>query len=372
MRGAARFVLAGALVSSGCGHSGVVNSALVDMDRVRAAPATQQAAALAPQQFAHADEKRALANQEARSGDPTAASIYAARALAAYEDALVLARLARATKETDDAKAALARDEARAEKLATERADVELEADDLEKKLQVAREALAPPPSGPANPAREAARRVAARSLATEARLLCGAARLLSPSLEGLEGAEKEIDAIDAQLDKPKRGAVAPIDGAARARAVCLGLLSRARRSSDVSAEDPDALLSELSASGAWDPTRDERGVVVTLRDVFTGNALTAIASKKLAELGRVVSAHPGFAVQIVVHDAVAPPSAAEADADMQRARAAAAALVAGGAREARVKPEAAGARAPIVDPSDARHRGRNARVDVVFVSPAG
>lgn len=365
------FALAWALVASGCGHSGVVNHALVDMERVRASPALRQGATFAPQQFAHADEERFLANEEAERGDPTAASIDAARAIAAYEDALVLARLARATAETDAATAALARDEARAETLATERAEVEREADDLEKKLQVAREALAPVPSGRADPEREAARRVAARSLAAEARLLCGAARLLSPLLDGLDGAEQDVDAIEAQLDKSKHGAVSPIDSAARARAACLGLLSRARRSSDATAGDPDALLSELSASGGWDPTRDERGVVVTLRGVFNGAALTAAASKALAELGRVASAHPSFAVQVVVHDAVAP-TVSEAEAKAQRGRAVAAALVAGGAKEARVRLEAAGAHAPLVDPSDVSHRGRNARVDVVFVSPVG
>jgi flagellar motor protein MotB len=372
VKGAIGFVLACALAVSGCGHSGVVNSALIDMERVRASPATQQGAALAPQQFAHADDLRALANQEAQRGDQVAASIEAARAITAYEDALALARLARATTESDDAKATLASDEARAQTLASERADVEREADELAKKLQVAHEAIASVPSGRADPEREAARRVAARSLAAEARLLCGAARLLSPSLEGLEGAEKDVSEIDAQLDKPKRGALTPIDGAARARAACLALLTRARRTSNASFQgEPDALLSELSASGSWDPTRDERGVVVTLREVFRGTALTAAAGKALAELGRVASAHPSFAIQIVVHDA-APPSPAEAEADVERARTAAAALIAGGAAEARVKPEADGARAPIVDPSDERHRSRNARVDVVFVSPVG
>ena len=44
-------------------------------------------------------------------------------------------------------------------------------------------------------------------------------------------------------------------------------------------------------------------------------------------------------------------------------------ALVAAGAKAERVKGEAVGARAPIVDPGDAAHRGRNARVDVVFVT---
>jgi outer membrane protein OmpA-like peptidoglycan-associated protein len=127
--------------------------------------------------------------------------------------------------------------------------------------------------------------------------------------------------------------------------------------------------LSELSAAGGWDPARDERGVVVTLRDVFNGTSLTLPASKALAELGRVAAAHPSFALQVVVHDAVAP-SPADQAADALRAQAAAAALVAAGAQPARVKPEVAGARAPIVDPANAQHRGRNARVDVVFVSP--
>src|SRR6202041_1942294 len=98
------------------------------MERIRAPPATQEGAKLAPQQFAHADDERRLAQEEAKNGDATAASIYAARAIAAYSGALVLARLARATAEADDAKAALAVDDARAQTLAAERAEVEREA----------------------------------------------------------------------------------------------------------------------------------------------------------------------------------------------------------------------------------------------------
>jgi flagellar motor protein MotB len=366
-----RFAFACTLLSAGCGHSGVVNDTLLDMERVHASPTMREGATFAPQQFAHAEEERVLAEKEDKSGDATSATIHAARAIAAYSDALVLARLARATTKADDAREALARAEASAQTYTRERSDLERESDELEKKLQVAREAITPVPSGHADPQREAARRVAARSLAAEARLICGAARLLSPSFEGLDDAEKEVDAIDVQLEKPKRGATAPIDGAARARAVCLGLLTHARRTSGATPEagDSDALLSELSASGGWEPTRDERGVVVTLRDVFRGTALVPTASTKLAELGRVASAHPSFAVQVVVHDAV-PPSPAEAAADVQRAEAVAAALVAGGATPAHLRPEAAGARAPIVDPSSATYRSRNARVDVVFVSP--
>jgi hypothetical protein len=71
--------------------------------------------------------------------------------------------------------------------------------------------------------------------------------------------------------------------------------------------------------------------------------------------------------VQIVVHDAVSPRP--KDDADARRAGLATQALVAGGATAGRIKPELAGTRAPLVDPGDARQRGRNERLDVVFVA---
>ncbi len=107
----------------------------------------------------------------------------------------------------------------------------------------------------------------------------------------------------------------------------------------------------------------------MTLRDAFHGAALTPEGQKKLANLGRVAAAHPTFAVQVVVHDAT-PPSATEATDDQKRADAAVQALVGGGAASAKVKGETAGARAPVVDPSDAKARARNARLDIVFVAP--
>jgi flagellar motor protein MotB len=56
-------------------------------------------------------------------------------------------------------------------------------------------------------------------------------------------------------------------------------------------------------------------------------------------------------------------------ESDARRAEAAVKAIVDGGAPAARVKSELAGARAPVVDPQDARLRARNERVDVVFVT---
>jgi outer membrane protein OmpA-like peptidoglycan-associated protein len=234
--------------------------------------------------------------------------------------------------------------------------------------VKIAHEMLLPAKTGPADPQREEARLVAARALATQARLLCGSAKLLAPQTAGLPEAEQELTALDKTLEQGK-GAPA-IDAAARARASCLGVLTKARRAAQATgAGQADALLAELSAAGGWDPTRDERGVVVTLRNVWKGNGLAPEMEARLKELGRVASAHPGFAVQVVVHDATHP-SPAEQQANTQRAEAAVKALTAGGAAAGKVKGETAGARNPVVDPQDAKARARNARVEIVFVSP--
>jgi outer membrane protein OmpA-like peptidoglycan-associated protein len=73
--------------------------------------------------------------------------------------------------------------------------------------------------------------------------------------------------------------------------------------------------------------------------------------------------------LQVVVHDAQ-PPRPADAT-DTRRADAASQALIAGGAAAGRLNTELAGARAPLVDPADARARGRNERLDVVFIASA-
>jgi outer membrane protein OmpA-like peptidoglycan-associated protein len=74
--------------------------------------------------------------------------------------------------------------------------------------------------------------------------------------------------------------------------------------------------------------------------------------------------------VQIVVHDADKP-GAAEQSANAKRGDAVKKALVDGGAAAAKIRIEQAGARAPLVDPQDAKHRERNARVEIVFIAPA-
>lgn len=297
------------------------------------------------------------------------ATLHAERAVGAYDHALAVARLARATTELADARTALGDATTQAQSLETARGKLQREGEELEQRARVAREKLLPAQSAVASADRERARAVAARSLVMQARLLCDAARLVAPDARGLPEADDQVSKLDERLTRGARPA--PIDDAAGARVRCLDVLTRARRDAGDDAGSSDSLLAELSAGGGWDPVRDERGVVVTLHDAFRAAEVTSDAASRLKELGRVAAAHPGFALQVVIHDAQ-PPAEAPAGkdpTDAKRADAAAQALAAGGAAGARVKTELAGARAPLVDPADARARGRNERLDVVFVS---
>jgi flagellar motor protein MotB len=370
MRRALGIVFATALLGSagsvtGCATTQIANPRLAEVDRVRETPAAKEAAALAPQAYARAEAERAEAKKAQSGGDQVAALLYADRGVAAYGHAFVLARLARATRENDDAQAALAIAAQQTRDLAASRQQTDAEGDQLEKTLAVTREAQPTLASGPVDAKREAARLVAARALVAEARLLCGAARLVSSEAPGLADTEKEAADLDAQIEaKPHP---APIDAAARVRAKCLEKLTAARRTS-AKVTGSDELLAEVSARGGLAPSRDERGVVVPLRDIFDGAGMAKKAEPLVAELGRIAAAHPDVGVQVVVHDATAP-SKSDAEGDAKRADVVVRALVAAGAVAERVRGETAGARAPIVDPTDAAHRAMNARVDVVFVT---
>lgn len=353
------------LACAACGATQMHVAAIDDMERVRAGADTQEGARVAPELYARAEQERRISLDAHAHGDDVAATLHAQRAVAAYEHALVVTRLARAQTELADAQKALADASAQAQQVETSRAGLEKQVQDLEGRLRLARERLMPAASDKATGDREAARLVAARSMATEARLLCDAAQLVAADAAGLGDANTALANLEDHF--AKRPHPAPIDDAARVRAECLDVLTRVRRAAGDDAGASDALLSELSAAGGWDPSRDERGVVVTLHDAFTGAALSADGAKKLADLGRVAAAHPGFAVELVVHDATAP--APKDTNDSKRADAAVQALVAAGAPAARVKSETAGAREPLVDPSDAKARARNERLDVVFVA---
>ena len=367
------------VAGAGCAHTVVVSQSIVEMDRARGGPDVKDGAMLAPQEYAHAEEERALSNNATAAGDATSADLYAARAVVAYERAVVLARLGRATDAEAAARLKLAEEEANVQRLVAAKVPFETEAGVLANNLAVAREALSPVHVGPADAAREKARLVAARSLAAEAHLLCGAARLLTRGTTPVPGdadatllaaAEQEEVSVEASFAHPPLPkTTAPIDAAARARANCLNALTHARRATGgANTGDADALLSALSSHGGWDPSRDERGVVVTLHGAFKGTVLATEAEKQLRDLGHVASAHGTFPLQVVVHDATTPDKA-ETTADIARAQAALTALTAGGAAANQAATETVGARLPKTDPNDPATRAQNARLEVVFVS---
>ncbi|MEO7330154.1 MAG: hypothetical protein ABI193_16385, partial [Minicystis sp.] len=233
------------------------------------------------------------------------------------------------------------------------------------------------------------------RALSLQARLLCGAARLLlgAPLAAGATAPDPKLSAqvdeamdalgkVEAALAPPDAKAppapvpAAPIDEATRVRASCLTALTAVRRASTPVSRAPgagDALLAEISAMGSLAPSRDDRGVVVTLRGLFRdkagkgASALSPAAETRLAELGRVAAAHPSFPVEVVLHQEKA---LDPRDEPAQRARAEAVAKALGAkAPGVRVEPILAGNVAPVVDPAGA-DRARNARVEIVFVTP--
>jgi flagellar motor protein MotB len=353
--------------SAGCGGPLRV-AAVGDMERARSGAAVRQAATAAPDVYANAERERALAIGAHAGGDDVGATLHAEHAIAGYEHALEVARMASASIELIDATRTADDAAAQAQALEASRVQLEKEATDLEKRVEIARDRLFPARSTPTSPDREAARLTEARALAVEARLLCGAARLIAPAADGLAQAGAALTSLVDRMDRDIHPA--PIDEAASVRVRCLDVLTRARRSRADEADHEDALLAELSASGGWDPTRDERGVLVTLRGAYTGlgTRLTDDATAKLKDLGRVAAAHPGFGVQVVVHDALA--TSTKDDRDAQRAASAVQALMTGGALAKAIDSELARAQAPVTDPNDAHERARNERLEIVFVGP--
>lgn len=335
-----------------------------EVDAARASAAVQASAKSAPQAYADAELRRTQAERAFAENQQASAQILSEQALAAYTRATVQARLSRA-------QAALADEQARLAKATALQADLDaqqqrflLEAEALETRLKVARDAEPLPVNAPASTEREQARLAAAKALLSQAKLLCLAARLLEPKRESVGPLLGKIEDLNGKLRAPP----APIDDAVASRTGCLKELTLARR--PATQKNPaggvaDALLSELSASSLL-PFRDDRGVVVTLRALFNGkDQLNSEASSTLDTLGKVAKAHPEFPLLAVVHAArgsASPRDAAQAAAIVEALRKSGAPQVAA---------ETAGSALPILDPSRPGASERNARVEVVFVAPS-
>ena len=149
-------IVASCMFLVACGAAGTQSNVarVAEADRTRAGLAGKDAQALAPQAFAEAEAALRAAKDAEKNGDTTSAELHGERAVAGFQRAVALARLARATEEEASAKDALARATEQMQRWSAQRKTAEREADDLEKQLKIAREAQSPAPSGPADPER--------------------------------------------------------------------------------------------------------------------------------------------------------------------------------------------------------------------------
>ncbi|MEO1513134.1 MAG: hypothetical protein AAFU70_13765, partial [Planctomycetota bacterium] len=335
---------------------------LATLDEVRSAPAMSDAKKAAPDVYAEGDRLRKDAQLAYDAGDVAGAQILGEQALAAYEEAVAVARAVRAEQQrvahaakADEADGRLATLEADHQKVAAEIAA-------LEKRLAVLQTLTTPAEAGEAKGARVKARAEATRTLALQARLLCLAGDLLASGASkpaSLTDAKKALGTLDealaAQAGAKDEAVDPPLDLAMRTRAACLLGLTEVRRSKDGKANRADALLDALGDSEVADlrTGRDERGVTVTLHEAFDGAKLSASGQKAIEALSGVAKRFPAAPLMVVLHQ-----NGPLDDAATKTARSRGATLVAALRKaigNARVADAALGGNAqPLVDPDGA------------------
>jgi hypothetical protein len=337
---------------------------LTALDEVVTSPRGQEAKQLAPQAYHHALQLAAEARQAHEAGNGELAELLAEQAQVTLEQAFVLTRAAKADARTTAAQGSVDASTANLAAVDAQQAELLAQTEAVELRTRVIRDALPLSPSSKASPEREQARRDAARSLVGDARLLCVAAQLLRGEADPLRKQLEAIATLERDIEQSWR--TVPIDAASTARSRCLSLLSAARRTKATPSsqlQPVDMLLDELSRAGQQ-PHRDDRGVVVTLRDSFEGNRLTAAAQKRLTELARVAKSHGQYPVLLVLHQARGKATAADGD----KLNGAKQALSSAGV--ASVQAELAGSKQPLVPNGHPRAASENARLEVVFVAP--
>lgn len=334
---------------------------LQSADAFESGPQGRAAASLAPQAHAHAVALKERA-EDLVSSDSQGASILGEQSVAAFEKAFALARLAKATERELRAHAGVEQMEKTLAQLDAQIAVVGSEANALEMRVNVARDAVPLIPSGPADPKREAARRVATKSLLLQARMLCVSAQMLAADGDQLKELFSQLDEADTKLTA---GVPAPIDAASSLRAACLKLLARTRSPEQNKHPDDsatDTLLSKLSQA-KLEPHRDDRGVVVTLRPFAADGSLSEAGKTTLQALTRVAKSNPGFPVLVAAH-ATGPRADVRAQDQALKVREEFARSGLGA-----VEIVNAGSSLPLTDARSASAQASNERVEIVFVS---
>ncbi len=296
-------VTLGALLLSSCAtvpRPEALNSA----DSVAKSQPLAAAAELAPQAFARAEQLRIQATEAYEAEQLSRSEALALHAIAAYQRAAVQARLVAAKERRVRAEQELEAENETLRELGAQQSTLDAQVTALELKLKVIRDTEPPQPVLPDSPKREAARRTAARSIVSGARLLCVAAELVEPGRKQSAQLAKALDALEAQLDKAP--SPTPIDEAMRLRASCLKELTLARRPRhrQSPAEDKaDVFLTEVGkALPGSSPYRDDRGVVIAETGLFDGSSLTSAGAARVAQLAQIAKANPELPLMVVVH----------------------------------------------------------------------
>src|SRR5690349_1735828 len=115
--------------SSGCAGAAMTGTRSVgDAERMRATLTGKDTQSLAPQAFAAANQELTLAKQAHAAGDETGADLHAEHALGLFNQAALVARLARATREESSANEALARGTEEGQRYGAQRKAIDHEA----------------------------------------------------------------------------------------------------------------------------------------------------------------------------------------------------------------------------------------------------
>jgi hypothetical protein len=215
---------------------------------------------------------------------------------------------------------------------------------------------------------RAKARRLAARQLSAEARLLCIATHLIDKNAKGLDAAQKEVETLEKELGF---GSVKAdlYPRAAKVRSQCLEHLTKARRPAVKAAPESaasDQLLTALTETGKLFAFRDDRGIVVNLGSPLDREGkLSEEARAALKIVGGTAKAHPDFPLLVVAHTA----KSGQKDHGERLAAAAKEALTEAGAPAVAV--ESVENAQPVVSSRVQGAEQKNERIEVVFVTPA-
>ncbi|MEZ4410073.1 MAG: hypothetical protein R3A52_26895 [Polyangiales bacterium] len=346
-----RWMLA-ALVCAGCA-SGAGSRSENALRRMMEGPVARAAARDAPQ--AYAEAARAAERARGLSGQ--------ARADAVAEVALLLewaqaeGRTAAARRRRDEAERAATAAESEADRVEAQSTEVARMAEAQRAARaadQRAQRAVASPTS-----VNEAERAATAAEVRQSAVLLMAAARMLGADDAALATATRRMTESEREGLTPTQQLTTA--GAAYTAAEEALRTFRASRPTPANATRGADLSTALSQAGGLDPHRDERGVVLVLRGLFTGATLSPASRARVETLSRVLRTHADARVRVEAFAGGPARAAAEARA---RAQADALATALAGAGVARERIQSAGVyRLPNGQRGDDR-------VEVVLVLP--